>query len=63
MEETDNRGKKKRHLAEVSADCDENGRRKIIHTALAEGGCVQSIDSTDDRSRYPGDTAKRTYNN
>jgi hypothetical protein len=59
--ETDKRGKQRRHLAEVQSDCDENARRKIIHTVFAEGGSVQVIDPTDDRTRLPGDTAKRHY--
>jgi hypothetical protein len=59
--EMDKRGRQRKHLAEVKADCDENARRKIIHTAVAEGGRVQVITTTEDRSRYPGDSAKRVY--
>lgn len=59
--EMDKRGKQRKHLAEVKADCDENARRKIVHTAMAEGGRVQMITATGDGSRYPGDSAKRTY--
>ncbi len=59
--ERDKRGKQKYHLAEVRADCNENARRKIIHTALSEGGSVQVIEPTEDRSRRPGETAKRVY--
>ena len=61
INETDKRGRKQQHLAEVYADCDENARRKIIHTALAEGGTVQKILIAENASRLPGETVKRTY--
>lgn len=61
VEETNKKGQKLQHLAEVRADCDENARRKIVHVAMREGGSVQSIEMTDDVSRYPGEAAKRTY--
>lgn len=54
-------GKIKRHLAEAAASCDECARRKIIHKTLADGGRVVTIYTTDDRSCYPGETAKQVY--
>lgn len=60
VEEKDKHGKHRKRLAEVRADCDENARRKIIHTAMAEGGTVQVIAFTEDRSCYPGESTKRS---
>lgn len=59
----DAKGKSKKYLAEVHCDLDENARRKIVHVAMAEGGTVQKIESTNDKTRWPGETAKRVYRN
>lgn len=59
--QTDAKKKQRKHLAEVQASSDEDARRKIVHTAVAEGGTVQTIHITTDRTRYPGESAKRVY--
>ncbi len=47
-------------LAEVSSSCEENARRRIIHTVMSEGGHVVRIHNTDDPVRLP-DERKRVY--
>jgi len=54
-------GTQTRHLAEARAQCDENARRKIIHKTLESGGRVVTISPIDDRTRYDGEGAKKTY--
>lgn len=61
VEDTDNKGKQRRHLAEVHADDDEAARRKIIHMTLAAGGWVQTIRDTQDHTRLPGEDKKKVY--
>lgn len=63
VEVTDNKGIKKRHVAESKGDCDENARRRIIHNTMEEGGSVQTITATDTKKKQPGDTgaAKRYF--
>ncbi len=57
-----NKSKKREHyLAELKDNRDENARRRIVHTAMAEGGHVHSIMATSDRSQQPGDKRKRQY--
>ena len=61
VEHTDNKLRKKKHLAEVQSDSDENARRHIVHITLQEGGTVQSIAATKVKVRQPGEAPKRFY--
>lgn len=43
VESVDKRGKEKKVIVEVTADCDDNARRKIVHATLHDGGRVKLI--------------------
>ncbi len=63
IEVCDNIGECQCCLAEVTADTDEDARRKIIHKTMALGGQarVKSITPTDDSTCYPGEARKQVY--
>lgn len=61
IEVTNKANKRIRHLAEVKARLDEDARRKIVHQTIIEGGRVHLIEATEDRTRHPGEKAKRHY--
>ena len=62
VETRDKKNKSQCYLAEVRADCNENARRKIVHTVLERSGRVLTIVSTNDRNVYAGESPKQYFN-
>lgn len=58
---TDKTGRRGVTLSEIKADCDENGRRKVIHSVMAHGGRVHTIERAQLHNPYPGEDAKQNY--